>query len=59
MLQRRYGHKGPEYLVLDADASDIQLHGIQEGRHYHTYYDGWGAEPQICRHVVGPGGIDS
>jgi len=41
MLQRRYGPKGPESLVLDADASDIQLHGMQEGRHYHAYYDGY------------------
>mgnify|MGYP006291742289 CR=1 FL=1 len=32
---------GPDCLVLDADASDIQLHGDQEGRHYHTYYDGY------------------
>ncbi len=40
MLERRY-HNGPTCLVLDADASDIQLHGDQEGRHYHTYYDGY------------------
>lgn len=40
MLERRY-HDGPRCLVLDADASDIQLHGGQEGRHYHTYYDGY------------------
>jgi hypothetical protein len=33
--------QGPSCLVLDADASDIQLHGDQEGRHYHHYYDGY------------------
>lgn len=32
---------GPKCVVLDADASDIQLHGQQEGRHYHRYYDGY------------------
>lgn len=40
MLGRRY-QDGPTCLVLDADASDIQLHGDQEGRHYHAYYDGY------------------
>ena len=28
----------PERLVLDIDPSDIELHGMQEGRFYHGYY---------------------
>ena len=27
--------------VLDPDATDVQLHGHQEGRHYHGHYDGY------------------
>jgi len=29
----------PEGLILDLDASDIPLHGKQEGREFHGYYD--------------------
>jgi hypothetical protein len=29
----------PEELILDADASDIPLHGDQEQREFHAYYD--------------------
>lgn len=29
----------PSELVLDVDASDIPLHGVQEQRHFHAYYD--------------------
>jgi hypothetical protein len=29
----------PDELVLDIDASDIPLHGDQEGRQFHGYYD--------------------
>lgn len=29
----------PEELVLDVDASDIPLHGDQEGAEFHAYYD--------------------
>ena len=28
----------PEELILDADASDIPLHGDQEQREFHAYY---------------------
>jgi Transposase DDE domain group 1 len=31
--------KPPEWLVLDLDPSDIALHGDQEGRYFHGYYD--------------------
>jgi hypothetical protein len=29
----------PKIIVLDPDATDVALHGNQEGRHYHGYYD--------------------
>jgi hypothetical protein len=29
----------PKQIVLDLDVTDNQLHGNQEGRHYHGYYD--------------------
>lgn len=28
----------PERIVLDFDATDVALHGMQEGRHYHGHY---------------------
>ena len=31
----------PKRLVLDLDATDDPLHGHQEGRFFHGYYDGW------------------
>jgi hypothetical protein len=31
----------PKEIVLDLDATDIPLHGNQEGRHFHGYYDNW------------------
>jgi hypothetical protein len=31
----------PKIIVLDPDATDVPLHGNQEGRHYHGYYDGY------------------
>jgi hypothetical protein len=33
--------KPPKEIVLDLDATDIPLHGNQEGRHFHGYYDNW------------------
>jgi hypothetical protein len=30
---------GPEQIVLDIDTTDFALHGEQEGRFYHGYYD--------------------
>jgi hypothetical protein len=33
--------KPPKEIVLDLDATDIPLHGNQEGRHFHGYYDTW------------------
>jgi hypothetical protein len=29
----------PEHLILDFDATDDAVHGHQEGRHFHGYYD--------------------
>ncbi|MCB9495485.1 MAG: IS1380 family transposase [Fibrobacteria bacterium] len=36
-------HKGnvPQEIVLDFDATDVQLHGTQEGRFFHGHYDGY------------------
>jgi hypothetical protein len=31
----------PRQIVLDVDATDIQLHGHQEGRFFHGYYDNY------------------
>src|SRR3990167_7570814 len=31
----------PEEIVIDLDATDDPLHGDQEGRFFHGYYDGW------------------
>lgn len=36
---RTSGKKAPGLLVLDFDASDDPLHGKQEGRFFHGYYD--------------------
>jgi Transposase DDE domain group 1 len=33
--------RAPEEIVLDLDATDDLLHGAQEGRFFHGYYDGW------------------
>jgi hypothetical protein len=34
-------HTAPEEIVLDLDATDDPLHGQQEGRFFHGYYDGY------------------
>jgi hypothetical protein len=31
----------PKLVVLDPDATDVPLHGNQEGRHYHGFYDSY------------------
>ena len=31
----------PKQIILDLDATDDPLHGHQEGRFFHGYYDGW------------------
>lgn len=38
---RAHRHKAPEEIVLDFDATDVQLHGNQEGRFFHGHYDGY------------------
>ena len=35
----------PKEIVLDLDATDDPLHGHQEGRFFHGYYDGYGYLP--------------
>lgn len=44
----------PEEIVLDVDATDDPLHGSQEGRFYHGYYDCYCYLPLyvICGHDV-------
>ena len=37
--------KAPKEVVLDLDATDDPLHGDQEGRFFHGYYDGYGYLP--------------
>jgi hypothetical protein len=36
-----FGDSPPEELVLDFDATDDPVHGEQEGRFFHGYYDGY------------------
>ena len=31
--------KAPEQIILDIDTTDLPLHGQQEGRFFHGYYD--------------------
>ena len=38
----------PEEIVLDFDSSDIPLHGEQEGRFFHGYYDEYCYLPLFC-----------
>lgn len=33
--------RAPEQIILDLDATDDPLHGHQEGRFFHGYYDGY------------------
>ena len=33
--------KAPEQIILDVDTTDLALHGKQEGRFFHGYYDGY------------------
>jgi hypothetical protein len=33
--------QAPEHLILDFDATDDQIHGHQEGRFFHGYYDNY------------------
>ena len=33
--------EAPTELILDFDATDDRVHGHQEGRHFHGYYDAW------------------
>lgn len=40
--------KQPEEIILDFDASDIPLHGDQEGKFFHGYYDEYCYLPLFC-----------
>jgi hypothetical protein len=37
--KRKGGNKQRKLFVLDPDATDVPLHGHQEGRHFHGHYD--------------------
>jgi Transposase DDE domain group 1 len=34
-------HQAPEQIILDIDTTDLPLHGKQEGRFFHGYYDNY------------------
>src|SRR5436305_12495350 len=36
-----HGNRPPREIVLDVDATDDPLHGHQQGRFFHGYYDGY------------------
>jgi len=40
-------HQAPEQIILDMDTTDLPLHGKQEGRFFHGYYD----SIAICRSI--------
>ena len=44
-----WGERGqmPKRLVLDIDATDVELHGRQEHRFYHGYYHAYGYLPRL------------
>ena len=48
-LYRVWGERGqmPQRLVLDIDATDVELHGRQERRFYHGYYPAYGHLPRL------------
>src|SRR5262252_6504669 len=46
-------HKAPEEIILDLDATDDPLHGHQEGRFFHGYYD----STVTCRSTSSAGAI--
>jgi hypothetical protein len=43
----------PRQIVLDLDATDVPLHGHQEGRFFHGYYDVRAAERKSLRKRLG------
>lgn len=56
----------PEELVLDFDATDDPVHGVQEGRFFHGYYDGFCFLPlyvfcgsKLLVSYLRPGNIDA
>ena len=40
--------RAPKEIVLDLDATDDPLHGHQEGRFFHGYYDGYKLSAAVC-----------
>ena len=57
--------RAPRKLILDFDATDDRVHGMQEGRHFHGYYDHHCFLPlyvfcgdQLLVNYLRPGNID-
>jgi hypothetical protein len=44
--------KAPEEIILDVDTTDLPLHGGQEGRFFHGYYDSYLPLPIFCGEQV-------
>lgn len=46
--------RGCRELILDLDLMGHLLHGLQEGRHFNAYYDGWCYQPLyvVCGNAV-------
>jgi hypothetical protein len=42
--------KAPKQIILDLDATDDPLHGNQEGRFFHGYYDCYCVRPEGACH---------
>jgi len=41
VMEKQSQRERPKEFIIDFDATDIPLHGQQEGRHYHGYYRGY------------------
>ena len=46
--------QAPGQIILDLDATDDPLHGHQEGRFFHEYYDGYCYLPVSYTHLTLP-----
>jgi hypothetical protein len=51
--------KAPAQITLDLDATDDPLHGQQEGRFFHGYYDGYCVRPDGAYHQRREGSVQT
>jgi hypothetical protein len=49
--------RAPEQIILDLDATDDPLHGQQEGRFFHGYYDCYCYLPLYIANLKNPRGL--